>query len=114
MMSHEEFTDEVLCRADIIARRQAAKKRILYSSLAAASCLALIAVLSFAIPSIISDSAYYASAGAYGAMLFGGAAAGGYVLIGVVGFALGAAVTILCFKRVRMKPTEDRPDDRDD
>ncbi len=55
--------------------------------------------LSFAMPGISARLAE-GNYGIYGAAasMFGGSAAAGYIIIGLLAFALGVLVTVLCFK----------------
>jgi len=114
----QEIADEVLSRIRLLekedARRAARNKKKVYSVIAVAACLVLIVGLSFAIPSIVMDSTAVEVEGMYTAAMLADAAAGSYILIGVIGFAAGSAVTIFCMKGLHRKPTEEQPHDRND
>jgi len=114
MFDSREIAERALVRAEIIKKEQAVRKRKIYGVSAVAACLALVVGISFFIPSVAPGFVDYGSAGAHGAMLVDEAVIGGYVLIGVIGFALGAAVTIFCYKMRGGKTPGGRQDDRDD
>ena len=113
MRSHEERFAETKRR---IAARQW-EKRLRRSKItmfsAAAACLVLIVGVSFAMPGMVAgirpgDYAGYETA----ASMYGGGAALGYIVIGLLSFLLGVCVTILCF-RLRQMNREDSQDDQD-
>ena len=113
MRSHEERFAETKRR---IAANQR-KKRLRCSKItmfsAAAACLVLIVGVSFAMPGMVAgirpgDYAGYETA----ASMYGGGAALGYIVIGLLSFVLGVCVTVLCF-RLRQMNREDSQDDQD-
>ena len=113
MRSHEERFAETKRR---IAARQR-EKRLRRSKItmfsAAAACLVLIVGMSFAMPGMVAgirpgDYAGYETA----ASMYGGGAALGYIVIGLLSFVLGVCVTVLCF-RLRQMNREDSQDDQD-
>ena len=113
MRSHEERFAETKRR---IAARQR-EKRLRRSKItmfsAAAVCLVLIVGVSFAMPGMVAgicpgDYAGYETA----ASMYGGGAALGYIVIGLLSFLLGVCVTVLCF-RLRQLNREDSQDDQD-
>lgn len=99
MRSDKEVALEALRRGEIIRRRKAEKTRRIYTLCSVAACLALIVGLSFALPAV--DGGAATPEGLYGAALFSGGSAGGYVLMGVIGFVLGAIVVIFYKKNKR-------------
>ena len=110
MRSHEERVVEAKRR---IAARQREKRRrrdkITMIS-AVAACLALLIGASLAMPGIAASiqtgdySGFETSASMYG-----GGAALGYIVIGLLAFLLGVCVTVLCF-RLRQMNREDGQD----
>ena len=94
MKSNKEIALEALRRAEIMHRRKAVRTRRIYGICSIAFCLAVIAALSFALPAMDSGG-ILAPEGAYSASLYASSAAGGYVIVGIIGFVLGAAVVIL-------------------
>ena len=113
MRSHEERFAETKRR---IAARQR-EKRLRRSKItmfsAAAACLVLLVGVSFAMPGMVAgirpgDYAGYETA----ASMYGGGAALGYIVIGLLSFLLGVCVTVLCFRLLQMN-REDSQDDQD-
>ena len=96
MKSDKEIAQEALRRAKNVDKRRAEKTRRIYGISSVATCLTLIIALSFAFPSV--DGGAAATEGLHGASLFADGSVGGYALIGVIGFILGAAVVIF-YKR---------------
>ena len=97
----QEIADEILRRVEIANKKEAAKKKKIYSVLAMAVCLALVIGLSFVIPVLITDSVTPDANGTYSAAMFADGRLGGYAIIGVIGFALGVTVTIFCYWKFR-------------
>ena len=110
MRSHEERVTETKRR--IAARQQ--EKRLRRDKItmisAAAACLALLIGASFAMPGIAANI----QTGNYSgfetaASMYGGGAALGYIVIGLLAFLLGVCVTVLCF-RIRQLSRENAQD----
>jgi len=97
MRSNKEIAAETR-RRSAARRKQKLKKRcLIYTVSVAAVCLALAVGLSFIIP-VITDTAPTDS-GVYSAAMFAGGAAGGYILMWVLGFALGGLVMFLYMRK---------------
>ena len=98
MRSHEERVAAVKQRVALINHRKRQNRARLLALSSVAACLAVIVGVSFAMPGISeslvagNDTEYEAAASA-----FGGSAAAGYIIIGLLAFVLGVCVTILCF-----------------
>ena len=109
MRSHEERFAETKRR--IAARqRKEQRRRSTIATVSAAACLVLIVGVSFAMPGMVAgirpgDYAGYETA----ASMYGGGAALGYIVIGLLSFLLGVCVTVLCF-RLRQINREDSQD----
>jgi len=114
MRSNKEIAAQARRRSAILREKKQKMKRRIYAVSAVAVCLVLIVGLSFAIPTIVTDSSAVEAQGMHSAAILADAAAGGYILIGVVGFALGAAVTIFCVKGLNKKTPGEQPHDRND
>ena len=68
------------------------------AAVSVAACLLAIIALSAYMPKWAESSGYVESSGmAYSASLFAGNGALGYLAIGILAFALGVSVTVLCF-----------------
>jgi len=91
--SDKEVAQEALRRGKIISKRKAHKTRLVYTICSVAACLVLIIGLSVTLPAV--DGGAATPGGLSGAALFAGGSAGGYVLIGIIGFILGAIVVLL-------------------
>lgn len=99
MRSTEERVTAVRRRVAQIERRKRQRRNRIAALSSAAACLAVIVALSFVMPGIsekhtAGDYAGYETA----ASIFGGSAAAGYVVIGLLAFVLGVCVTVLCFR----------------
>ena len=109
MLSHEERVSEVKRRIAKIEREKRRRNTITIAS-AVAACLALLIGASLAMPGIAAniqtgDYSGFETA----ASMYGGGAALGYIVIGLLAFLLGVCVTVLCF-RLRQMNREDAQD----
>ena len=107
MRSHEERVVETKRRIAKIEREKRLRRDKITMISAAAACLALLIGASFAMPGIAAsiqtgDYAGFETA----ASMYGGGAALGYIVIGLLAFLLGVCVTVLCF-RLRQMDRED-------
>ena len=109
MRSHEERFAETKRRIAARQRREQ-RRRSTITTLSAAACLVLIVGVSFAMPGMVAgirpgDFAGFETA----ASMYGGGAALGDIVIGLLSFLLGVCVTVLCF-RLRQINREDSQD----
>lgn len=114
MRSNEERVAAVKRRAAQIEQQKRQRKKRIVALSAAAACLVVIVGASFAMPGIsekliASDYAGYETA----ASIFGGSAAAGYIIIGLLAFVLGVCVTILCFKLKAFRKKDEETEDDD-
>ena len=110
MRSHEDRFAETKRRIAARQRREQLRRSTIAMFSATAACLVLIVGVSFAMPGVVAgirpgDYAGYETA----ASMYGGGAALGYIVIGLLSFLLGVCVTVLCF-RLRQMNREDSPD----
>jgi ABC-type Fe3+ transport system permease subunit len=110
MRTTSERTDAIEKRTRALKRRQKKRRSLLTAGLSAAACLALIVAAALAMPGLMKQQAFKTSASG-AASVFHASSAAGYVIIGVLAFALGCCVTILCY-RLRRRNGEDH-DGRD-
>ena len=108
MRSHEERFAETKRRIAARQRREQ-RRRSTITTLSAAACLVLIVGVSFAMPGMVAgirpgDYAGYETA----ASMYGGGAALGYIVIGLLSFLLGVCVTVLCFRLRQMNREDDQ------
>ena len=110
MRSHEERVAETKRRIAKIEREKRLRRDKITMVSAAAACLVLLIGASLAMPGIAAkiqtgDYASFETA----ASMYGGGAALGYIIIGLLAFLLGVCVTVLCF-RLRQMNREDGQD----
>ena len=110
MRSHEERVVETKRRIVQIEREKRRRRNTITMASAVAACLALLIGASLAMPGIaariqINDYAGFETS----ASMYGGGAALGYIVIGLLAFLLGVCVTVLCF-RLRQMSWEDEQD----
>ena len=110
MRSHEERVAETKRRIAKIEREKRLRRDTVTMASAVAACLALLIGASLAMPGIaariqINDYAGFETS----ASMYGGGAALGYIVIGLLAFLLGVCVTVLCF-RLRQVNREDGQD----
>ena len=111
MRSHEERVVETKRRIAKIEREKRLRRDKITMISAVAACLALLIGASLAMPGIAANI----QTGNYSgfetaASMYGGGAALGYIVIGLLAFLLGVCVTILCF-RLRQISREDGQDE---
>ena len=99
MRSHEERVAETKGRIAKIEREKRLRRNTITIASAVAACLALLIGASLAMPGIAAsiqtgDYSGFETA----ASIFHGAAALGYIVIGLLAFLLGVCVTVLCFR----------------
>ena len=110
MRSHEERVAETKRRIAKIEREKRRRRNTLTMAFAVAACLVLLIGASLAMPGIAESI----QTGDYSgfetvASMYGGGAALGYIVIGLLAFLLGVCVTVLCF-RLRQMCREDGQD----
>ena len=109
MRSLEERVAETKRRIAKIEREKRLWRNTITMASAAAACLALIVGASFAMPGIAARI----QTGDYSgfettASMYGGGAALGYIVIGLLAFLLGVCVTVLCFRLRQMSREDDQ------
>ena len=110
MRSHEERVAETKRRIAKIEREKRLRRNTITMVSVVAACLALLVGASLAMPGIAASI----QTGNYSgfettASIYGGGAALGYIVIGLLAFLLGVCVTVLCF-RLRQMNREDGQD----
>ena len=109
MRSHEERVAETKRRIAKIEREKRLRRNKITMASAVAACLVLLIGASLAMPGIAASI----QAGDYSgfetaASMYGGGAALGYIVIGLLAFLLGVCVTVLCFRLRQMKREDDQ------
>ena len=103
MRSHEERVAETKRRIAKIEREKRRRRNTITMASAVAACLTLLIGASLAMPGIAASI----QTGNYSgfetvASMYGGGAALGYIVIGLLAFLLGVCVTVLCFRLRQM------------
>ena len=109
MRSDEERVAEAKRRIAKIEREKRLRRNTITMVSAVAACLALLIGASFAMPGIaakIQTGDYVGFETA--ASMYGGSAALGYIVIGLLAFLLGVCVTVLCFRLRQMSREDDQ------
>ena len=111
MRSHEERVAETKRRIAKMEREKRLRRNTVTMASAVAACLVLLIGASLAMPGIAAriqtgDYSGFETA----ASMYGGGAALGYIVIGLLAFLLGVCVTVLCF-RIRQLSREDGQDE---
>ena len=109
MRSHEERVAETKRRIAARQREKRLRRNTVTMAYAVAACLALLIGASLAMPGIAAsiqagDYAGFETA----ASMYGGGAALGYIVIGLLAFLLGVCVTVLCFRLRQMNREDDQ------
>ena len=103
MRSHEERVTETKRRIAKIERENRLRRNTIAMASAVAACLALLIGASLAMPGIAANIRTGAYSGfETAASIYGGGAALGYIVIGLLAFLLGVCVTVLCFRLRQM------------
>ena len=109
MRSLEERVAETKRRIAARQREKRLRRNTITMASTVAACLALLIGASLAMPGIaariqIGDYSGFETA----ASIFHGAAALGYIVIGLLAFLLGVCVTVLCFRLRQMNREDDQ------
>ena len=104
MRNTDEQLQEGMRRAEPVKEKRSIRKRLRASALASCVCVILLIVVSVYLPRLTAISQDTA-AGQYGSLLLA-ASYTGYVIVGVIAFALGVCVTLLCIHWKVLKQKE--------
>ena len=103
MRSTDEQLQEIMRRGEIVKEKRSIRKSIRASALASCVCAVLLIAVCFYLPrlTVIQGTSGMPN---YGSLLLA-APYMGYVVVGVLAFALGICVTLLCvhWKRLKQK-----------
>ena len=115
MRSHEERVAETKRRIAKMEREKQRRRNKITMISAVAACLALLIGASLAMPGIAANI----QTGNYSgfetaASMYGGGAALGYIVIGLLAFLLGVCVTVLCFRLRQMNREDDQDKESED
>ena len=115
MRSHEERVAETKRRIAKIEREKRLRRNTITMASAVAACLALLIGASLAMPGIAAniqtgDYSGFETA----ASMYGGGAALGYIVIGLLAFLLGVCVTVLYFRLRQMNREDGQNEESED
>ena len=115
MRSLEERVVETKRRIAARQREKRLRRNTIAMASAVAACLALLIGASLAMPGIAAN----VQTGDYSgfettASMYGGGAALGYIVIGLLAFLLGVCVTVLCFRLRQMNRENDQNNESED
>ena len=115
MRSHEERVAEAKRRIAKIEREKRLRRNTITMASAVAACLVLLIGASLAMPGIAAkiqtgDYSGFETA----ASMYGGSAALGYIVIGLLAFLLGVCVTVLCFRLRQMNREDGQNEESED
>ena len=115
MRSHEERVAETKRRIAKIERAKRRRRNTITISSSVAACLALLIGASFAMPGIAASIQTDNYSGfETAASMYGGGAALGYIVIGLLAFLLGVCVTVLCVRLRQMSREDDQNEESED
>ena len=114
MRSHEERITETKRRIAKMEREKRRRRNTVTMASAVAACLVLLIGASLTMPGIASriQTGDY-SGFETSASMYGGGAALGYIVIGLLAFLLGVCVTVLCFRLRQMNREDDQNKERE-
>ena len=104
MRNTDEQLQEIMRRAETVKEKRSIRKRLRASALASCVCVILLIAVSVYLPRLTAISQDTA-AGQYGSLLLA-ASYMGYVVVGVLAFALGVCVTLLSIQWRKLKEKE--------
>ncbi len=106
MRSTDEQMKEIIRRAEDVKEKQAIRKRLSADAIASVSCAVLLVAVCFFLPrlSVIPDNPDMQQ---YGSLLLATPYMG-YVVVGVLAFALGICVTLLCVRWKALKQKDQK------
>lgn len=104
MRTTEQQLREILSRAEIVKEKRMRKCRLAIDAASAALCLVLLIAASASLPRL-PDASAQGTAVQYGSLILGSGALP-LVVIGLLAFALGVCVTLLCVHLRAMRERE--------
>lgn len=104
MRSTDEQLHEIMQRAENITETRNIRSRMLTAGMSALACVIMLVIVSMNIPRITVLSAENEQT-QYGSLLLA-APYLGYIIVGIIAFALGICVTLLCMNWKKLRETE--------
>ena len=112
MRSDAEIAAEIFRRVDLIKAGKARKRRRIRFAEAAVFCFLLAGIFAVAVMSGGVGQSLTSGQAQASVVMMGGAAVGGYVLVGVTAFALGCAVTVISLRMVKRNKFKELKNDK--
>ena len=103
MRSDEERILEMHNRAEQIKHKNVVVRMRVTSAALVAACIAVIVLTGMAVPSALSDPQAFGRDSGMSASIFASGSELGFVVIGILAFLLGVAVTIVCYRLKRSR-----------
>ena len=104
MRNTDDQLHEILRRAEIVTEKRSRRKSLLTDGAAACVCLVLLLAVAVYLPRLTPVQSEN-TVSRYGSLLLG-ASYVGYVIVGLLAFALGICVTLLCVHWKKLKERE--------
>lgn len=104
MRSTDEQLREIMKRAEVVKEKRTIRKSLRMNALSVCVCVVLLTVVSLYLPRLDAVSQESGLHG-YGSLLLA-APYIGYVVVGILAFALGVCVTLLCIRLKELKEKE--------
>lgn len=112
MRTNDERIAAMHERAVQLKQKDRARRVMIAQAVTAAASLAAVILLAVFVPKTVSFSAGVTgiAEGAMQGSMLNGSAAVGYIVIGIIAFIMGTAVTIFCFRLKRWNDEKDKED----
>ena len=111
MRTNEERIAAMHKRAGELEKENRQRRVRIIQAVSVAACIAAVIALAFFMPGLSQALVAGESQGGMSASIFSESSALGYIVIGILAFLLGAAVTIFCFRLRRWQKDKDPEDD---
>ena len=108
MRANEERIAAMHKRAAELEKENRQRRVRIIQAVSAAACFAAVIVLAFFMPGFSQAFVSGNSQGSMSASIFSESSALGYIVIGILAFLLGAAVTIFCFRLKKWQKDKER------
>ena len=113
MRTNEERIAAMHKRAAELEKEKRQHKVQIIQTVSVAACFALVIVLSLLMPGFSEAFVVGDQQGSMSASIFSASSVLGYIVIGILAFLLGAAVTIFCFRLKKWKAGTERKDQKE-
>ncbi len=112
MWTNEERLAALHARASELEKERRAKRVRVLQTAGVCLCLAAVIALAALMPGLTASITPEAAADSMRASIFAGSRALGYIVIAVVAFLLGAAVTVFCFRLKKWRGGADKGENK--